>query len=51
MMILSGEPPLSTVSGGAGALPATEPSFKRAFLGFLGSTSLLSTAMVLLSSL
>jgi hypothetical protein len=51
MMISSGEPPLSIMSGAAGALPATGPSFKRAFLGFVGSTSLLSTAMVLLSSL
>ena len=49
-MILSTEPSRSMEAGAAGPV-SIGPTFKRAFLGFVGSTSLLSTAMVLLGSL
>ena len=40
-----------SIPNGAGPIQAAGPSFSRAFLGFVGSTGLLSTAMVLLGSL
>ena len=40
-----------SIPNGAGPVQAAGPSFRRAFLGFVGSTGLLSTAMVLLGSL
>jgi hypothetical protein len=40
-----------SIPNGAGSIQAPGPSFGRAFLGFVGSTGLLSTAMVLLGSL